>query len=29
MGVAAGGGEALVAKRLLDEVGWGAAVEGV
>ena len=29
MGVAAGGGEALVAKRLLHEVGRGAPVEGV
>ena len=29
VGVAAGGGEALVAKRLLNEVGRGAAVEGV
>ena len=29
MGVAAGGGEALVAERLLNEVRWGAAVEGV
>ena len=28
MRVATGGGEALVAKGLLDEVGWGAAVEG-
>ena len=29
VGVAAGGGEALVAEGLLDEVGRGAAVEGV
>ena len=29
MGVAAGGGEALVAERLLDEVSRGAAVESV
>ena len=29
MGVAAGGGQALVAKRLLHEVGRRAAVEGV
>ena len=29
MGVAAGGGEALVAERLLYEVGRGAPVEGV
>ena len=29
MGVAAGGGEALVAEGLLNEVGRGATVEGV
>ena len=29
MGIAAGGGQALMAERLLDEVGRGATVEGV
>ena len=29
MGIATGGGEALVAERLLNEMGRGAAVEGV